>query len=139
MQLTAKLVENAGSKSLAVNVLGDDEQRPPRLRSSLERGENVLQQANLLFAQQNQRLLKFGLLRLDVGDKVGRNVATVEAHALGDFNLVFECAPLLDGNDSLLADLFHGRRNQLSNVLVSIGRDGGDLRNLFARRHRPLV
>lgn len=38
---------------------------------------------------------------------------------------------LLDGDDTLSADLLHSVSNELSNVLVTVGRDGGDL----IRRH----
>jgi hypothetical protein len=127
LQLATKFVEDASSESLAVDIFGDDNQRTTLLSGRLERGKDVLKQRDLLLGQKDKRLLIFDLLRLDVRDKVGsgtstwvrrhrlyfgrqanvyaRNVAAVEAHALGDLNLVLDRLALLDGDDTFLADL----------------------------------
>ena len=55
---------------------------------------------DLLLREQDERLLEFDPLALDVGHKVGRDEATVEAHALRDLNLVLDGAALLDGDDA---------------------------------------
>ncbi len=46
--------------------------------------------------------------------------------------LVLDGLTLFDGNDTLLADLFHCLSNQVANMCVSVGRNGRDLGNLLA-------
>ncbi|KAI3480490.1 hypothetical protein L1887_57336 [Cichorium endivia] len=130
LELATQLVEDAGGERLAVDVLGDDEQRAAELCGGLERRQNVLERRDLLLREQDERLLELDLGGLDVGDKVRGDVAAVEAHALGDLDLVLERLALLDGDDALLADLLHGGGDELADVLVAVGRDGGDLGDL---------
>ena len=61
--------------------------------------------------------------------KYGRQVALVEAHALGELELEAEGVALLDGDDAFLADLVHRLGDDLADGGVSGGdrRGGGDL------------
>ena len=59
--------------------------------------------------------------------------------ALGDLKLVLNGLALLDGDDTLLADLLHGAGEELTNVLVAVGGDGGDLGDLLAGGDVALV
>lgn len=128
LKLAAEFVQDAGSEGLTVNVLSNDEEGATGLGSSLERRQNVLEQRDLLLRKQDQGLLEFGLLGLDVGDEVRGDVTTVEAHALSDLDLVFKGAAFLDGDDALLANLLHSSSDQVADVLVAVGRDSGDLK-----------
>ena len=130
-KLTTELVEDTGREGLAVNVLGDDQEGPPALSGNLERGQDVLQGRDLAFGQQDQRSLHLDLLRLDVGDKVGRDESSVEPHPLGDLDLILDRPSLLDGDDTLLADLLHGLGDDVTDVDVTVGGDGSDLGDLF--------
>ena len=69
-------------------------------------------------------ILEDRFLTLGVGDEVTRDVALVEAHALGELELQAEGVGLLDGDDTLVADLVHGLGDQLADLGVA-GRDGG--------------
>ena len=71
------------------------------------------------------RLLEDGLHALGVGDEVRRDVALVEAHALGELEVEPEGVRLLDGDDAFLADLVHGLGDDLADVGVSGGDGGG--------------
>lgn len=130
LELATELVEDAGSEGLTVNVLGDDDQWAPGLGSDLERGEDVLEERDLLLAEQDVWLLELDLLGLDVGDEVWGDEASVEPHALSHVDLVLGGLSLLDGDDTLLADLLHGLGNEVADVGVTVGGDGGYLSNL---------
>src|SRR6266540_919267 len=66
---------------------------------------------------------------LGVGDHVGRQVALVELHALGELELEAECLPLLDVYDAVLADLVDRVGEHVADLPVARrhGRDAGDL------------
>jgi len=139
LELTTELVENADGECLTVDVLGDDDQRPAELLGSLKRGNDVLDGRDLLLGKEDERLLELDLLGLGVGDEVGGDEAAVELHALGDLELVLDGLALLDGDDTLLADLLHGLGKELANKLVAVGGDGSDLANLVAGGDVALV
>ncbi|GKT57007.1 unnamed protein product [Colletotrichum tofieldiae] len=139
LELATELVENADGESLTLDVLGNDDQRASHLGRSLKGGNDVLDGGDLLLGEEDQGLLELNLLRLGVGDEVGGDKAAVEAHTLGDLELVNQSLALLDGDDTLLADLLHGVGDQTANLLVTVGRDGGDLGNLLAGGDISLV
>ena len=77
-----------------------------------------------------------GVFQLDrhgvlIGDEVGREVATVELHAFDDFQLVFEAATFVNGDDAFFTYFLHRFGNDLANALVAVGRDGAYLGNGF--------
>jgi hypothetical protein len=76
--------------------------------------------------QQDVGVLEDGLHALGVGHEVGREVALVELHALGELELGAEGVGLLDGDDAVLADLVERVGDQLADLGVLRG-DGGDL------------
>ena len=132
LELATELVENADSKSLTVNVLSNDDKGTALLLGSLESGDDVLDSGNLLLGEEDQRVLELDLGALGVGDEVRGDVTAVELHSFGDLKLVLDGLALLDGDDTLLADLLHGVGEELANVCVAVGGDGGDLRDLLA-------
>jgi hypothetical protein len=69
------------------------------------------------------------ILLFTTSHEVRRDVALVEAHALGELELEAEGVALLDGDDTFLADLVHRLGDDLADLGVR-GRDrrgGGDL------------
>ena len=92
--------------------------------------------------EQDVGVLEDGLHRLRVGDEVGRDVALVELHALGELELGAHGVGLLDRDHAVLADLVEGLGEQVADVAVAAGdgRDGGhvlaglDLAGGFAQR-----
>lgn len=132
LELATELVQNADSQSLAVNVLGNNDKGAAELGRGLESGDDVLDSRDLLLGEEDQRVLKLNLARLGVGDEVRGDVTAVESHTLGNLELVLQGLALLDGDDTLLANLLHGIGNQLANVVVTVGTDSGDLGNLLA-------
>mmetsp|Transcript_4375 Transcript_4375/g.10447 ORF Transcript_4375/g.10447 Transcript_4375/m.10447 type:complete len:332 (+) Transcript_4375:816-1811(+) len=126
-----KLVDHESGESLGLDILGHNEQRLLRLDDRFQQRHQLLQTADLLLHQQNERVLHLARLRLGIGDEVGTDVSAIELHALDDLELVLQGLSILDGDDALLADALHGVRNERPDLHVRIGRDGADLRNLL--------
>ena len=74
-------------------------------------------------------------MRAGVGDEVGRDVAAVELHALGVFDLELEALALLDGDDAVAADLVHRLGEQPADLGI-VGRDGGDVLDVVVALER---
>ena len=132
VERAADLVDDEGGQGLALDVLGDDQQRLAGLHDLLEHREQVLDRADLAVDEQDVRVVEDRLLALGVGDEVRRQVALVELHALGELELHAEGVRLLDGDDAVLADLVDGVGEDLADGAVVVGRDGGDLGDLAA-------
>ena len=97
----------------------------------LEHGHEVLDAGELLFVDQDVGVLEDALHLGRVGDEVGGEVAAVELHALDPLDLGGEALALVDGDDAVLADLFHGVGQQPADFHVVVGGDGADLGDLF--------
>ncbi len=69
-----------------------------------------------------------------VGDEVGRDVATVELHALDHGQLGLERLGLLDRDNAFLADGLHGLGDHRADLALAIGGDRADLLDLGAGR-----
>ena len=101
----AELVDHERGQGLALDVLGDDQQRLAGLHELLEHRQQVLHARDLLADEQDVGVLEDGLHPLRVGDEVRRDVALVELHPLDELELDAERLALLDGDDAVLADL----------------------------------
>src|SRR6185436_7726468 len=121
----AQLVDDDRGERLALDVLGHDQQRAAALDDRLEHGEDVLDRADLLVGDQDERLVEHRLHPLGVRDHVGRQVALVELHALGELELEAERLALLDVHDAVLADLVDRIGDDVADLRVA-RRDGGD-------------
>lgn len=139
LELATELVQDADGESLTLDVLSNDDQRATEGGGGLESGDDVLDSRDLLLREQDEGLVELDLLSLGVGDEVGGDVATVEAHTLGDFKLVIISLALLDGDDTLLANLLHSSGDQLADVGIAVGRDGRDLSDLLTSGDVTLV
>ena len=118
----AQLVHHQGGQRLALDVLGDDQQRLARLDRLLEDRQEVADRADLLVGDQDVRILEHRLHALLVGDHVGRDVALVELHALGELEVHAERLALLDVDHAVLADLLDRIGDDVADLLVA-GRD----------------
>ena len=126
LQRLANRVDHQRRKRLALDVLGDDQQRLSGLRDLLEQRQHVGQRADLLAVQQHQRVLEHRFLSVEVGDEVRRDEALVEADAVRDLQFGVQRRGLLDGDDAVVTHLGHGLADQLADLLVARGH-GGDL------------
>lgn len=125
LQLTAKLVEVAGSYRLAVDVLGDDDEWATSLGGNFEGGKDVLESRDVLIGEEDGGLLKVDLLRLDFGDEVGGDISSVESHTLNNLDFIVNHPSLLDRDETLFSDLLHSRGDELTDVGVAVSRDRG--------------
>jgi hypothetical protein len=126
------LVDHEGGEGLALDVLGDDQERLAGLHDLLEHRHQVGDGGDLALGEQDERVLEDGFLALGVRHEVRRQVALVELHALGELEVDAEGVRLLDGDHTVLADLVDGVGEDLADGLVVVGRDGGDLGDLAA-------
>ena len=90
VERAAQLVDHQGGQRLAVDVLGDDQQRAAGLGDLFEHRQEFADVRDLLVVQQDEGVLEQGLLLLGVVDEVGREVAAVELHAFDHFELVLQ-------------------------------------------------
>ena len=135
LEAAAQLVDDERGQRLALDVLGDDEQRLARLHHGLEHRQHGLQARELLLVDQDVRALELRHHLVGVGDEVGREVAAIELHALDDVELGLEALALLDRDDALVADLLHGLGDLGADLDVAVGGDGADLGDLVVRGH----
>ena len=105
LESAAQLVDDDGGERLALDVLGHDEQRPAGLDDLLQDGQEILDRADLLVGDEDERVLEHRLHPLGVGDHVRGQIALVELHALGELELEAECLALLDVYHTVLPDL----------------------------------
>src|SRR6185437_4930177 len=130
LEAAAQLVDDQGRQRLALDILGDDEERLARLHHRLEDGEHRLQARELLLVQQDVRALQLADHLLGIGDEVRREIAAVELHALDDVELGLEALRLLDRDDALIADLLRRLRDHLADLAVAIRGDDAHLGDL---------
>src|SRR5205085_1445585 len=136
LEAAAKLVDDQGRQRLALDVLGDDEQRTAALNNRFEDRKHRLKVRQLLFVDQDVGVAKLDLHLLRVGDEVGREIAAVELHALDDVQLELEALGLLDRDHAFLADLLHRLGDLLADDGVAVGRDDADLGDLVGTGDR---
>ena len=140
LQAAAQLVDDQGRQRLALDVLGDDDQRLAGLDHGFKDGEHRLQRGELLLVDEDIGVLELGQHLLGVGDEIGREIAAVELHALDDVELGLEALGLLDRDHALVADLLHRVGDHLADRLVAVGGDRADLGDFgrFLDLLRPL-
>merc|ERR1719162_1125159 len=123
----SKFVDHKGRQCLALDVLGDDQQRTLAFDDGFQNGDKLLKTADLLFDQQDVGIFQYGCLCFGIGDKVGTDVSTLEFHSLDDFQFVVQRLSILDGDHTFLANSFHGIGNQASNLLIGVCRNSTNL------------
>src|SRR5690606_30099646 len=126
----ADLVHDQGRECFTVNVFCDDQQLLARLDDLVDDRQEVLDLGDLAVDDQDVRVFEDGFLALRVGDEVCRQVALVEAHALGELQLGAEGVGLFDGDDTLVADLVDRFGDERADLGVA-RRDGCGSRDLF--------
>ncbi len=119
------VVEDQGRQGLAVNILGDDQQRLAGLHDELGDVHHILLAGNLAGGQKDVRILEHGGLVVGVGDEVRGDVALVETHALGEIEVQAEAVVVLNGHDAVLADLVQSLCDLLANLGIGCGDRGG--------------
>eukprot|EP00128_Syssomonas_multiformis_P010966 Colp12_sorted_trinity150504_noHs@27325 len=125
------LVEDQSGEGLPFDILSDNEQGLRVLGGKLKGRHHIGHLADLALHEKNVRVFKLSAASLSVGSKVGGDVATVKLHALSGLKFVVEGRAVLDSDGTVTADLLHSSGDELADLVVSIGRDGGHLLNLL--------
>ena len=97
------------------------------LSNGFEAGKNILTR-QITFSE--SRMKRFLNSTPDVGDEIRRDVTIVELHAFGNFDFICDGPFLFHGDHILLSDLFHSLANDVADLDVAVGRDGGGLHDL---------
>ena len=121
---SANLVHDEGREGFTLEILGDDRQRLAGLHDLLQNGNEVLHRRDLRVHDEHVRVFELGLHALCIGDEVGRDVALVETHSLGELELEAEGLALLHRDDAFFADLVHRLSDELADLGVATGRNG---------------
>ncbi len=87
--------------------------------------------ADLLVVDQDVGVVKLSQHLVRVGHEVGGDVALIELHSLDDVYVSLHALSLLDSDDALLLDLTEGLGDQLADLLISIGGEGGYVLDLL--------
>src|ERR1700689_1646415 len=124
LQRATQFVDDESSQRFAFNILSDDDQRLAALGNLLEQREKILHAGNLLFVDQDVRVLESNFHALRIGNEVRREIAAVELHALDHFELGLKRARLFHRDDAILPVFLHSFRNDVANGFVVVGRDG---------------
>src|SRR6267378_3614216 len=131
LQDAADVVHHQRGECLALDFLGDDQQRLAGLGDLLQDRQQLADRRDLLVVQQDIRILEHANLLLGVVDEIRRQVAAVELHALDEVELVLQRLAVLDGDHAFLADLVHRIGDDLADVGVRVGGNRADLGNLL--------
>ena len=140
-QRAANLVDHQRRQRLALDVLGDEQERLAGLGDRLENRQQVLHRRDLLLVDQDVGVLELRFHPLRIGHEVGREIAAVELHPLDHFERGLQALGLLDRDHAFLADLLHRLGDDVADGRVVVGRDGADLGDLLAilgRLREPL-
>ena len=127
MEGAADLVDHEGRERLAFDVLGDDQKGFAALGNLLEQRQKVLKIADFLLVDQDIAAFQDGLHGLIVGDEIRREIALIELHALDDLECRINAVGLFHGNGPVVAYLIHCVRDDATDFLVAVRRDGRDV------------
>src|SRR3954451_7467788 len=133
VQRATQLVHDERREGLALDVLGDDQQRLARLHDLLDDRKHVPDRADLLVGDEDVGVLESRFHALLVGHEVRRDVALVELHAFRELEVHPEGLALFDVHDAVLADLLDRVGDDVADLVVT-GRDGRDARDLILAR-----
>ena len=119
----------------AVDLLGQDDDRPRGLHDGVERRHEVLRVRDRLGRHEDVRVLEDRLHPRAVLDHVRRDPAVLDVDAFDEVDRDARQLGLLDVHDAVGADPVERVRDRLADDLVLLGRDRGDVLEL--RRGPP--
>ena len=129
-ELALDAVDDEARHGIALEVVGNDQQRSLRLDHRLERGHQVLEGRQLLVGDEDEGALVDRPHPLGICDEVRADVATVKLHALDHLHRRCHALGVLDGDDAVAAYLLHRLGDEVSDDSVTVGADGPDLGDL---------
>src|SRR6516165_307784 len=127
LERAAQLVDHQRGQGLALHLFADHHDRLAGVEDLFQDRHQVFIGGDLLFIDEDVGIFQVALHLLRIGDEVGGQVAAVELHALDELVGGLDGLAFLDGDDAVLADLFHGLGDDLADLVVVVGGDGGDV------------
>jgi chaperonin GroL len=103
-----EFVHDQRRKSVAFEVLREDEERLSSLGNLLQKRHNVLHRSDFLFVDEDVGVFEDGLHLFRLGHEVGRKIASVELHSFNDVQLVVKRFSVFHSYHALFADFLHG-------------------------------
>ncbi|GET93272.1 chaperonin HSP60, mitochondrial precursor [Leishmania tarentolae] len=131
LQLALQLVKDQRRQRLALHVVGDDQKRTTLLGHVVESRKQRLDRVNLLLGYKYVQVLELGLLCLGIRHEVRTHIAALDLHAFHNLQLSGHSLAILRRNDAVTADLVHRLTDHLADLLIAVGRDGGDADNVL--------
>ena len=131
LQLGAQTVHYQSRQCLALYILSNDEERTAALYGRFQDGQEILEVGNLLVIDEDIGILHDTLHLLGVSNEIGREITAVELHTLYHTDGGVAALGLLDGDDTVLADLLHGIGQELANLGVVVGTHSSHLLDLL--------
>ena len=122
------------AKRLALNVLGDDDERFRGLDHRFEQRKQFLQAGQLFLVDQDIGVIHVHAHLVGVGDEVGGDIAAIELHALDHFEFGLQGFCFFDRDHALVADFFHRVGEELADFRIAVGGNRANLGDLFVRR-----
>ena len=140
LQCPAKFIDDQSSQRFALNIFGNDDERPSAFSDLFEQGQQIFHRTDLLFVDEDVGVLECHFHTLGISHEVRRKITAVELHAFDNFELSLEGPRFFHGNDAVLANLLHGVRDDVANGRVVVGGNAADLSDHVAgNRLRKLV
>ena len=102
LQLSAQTVHHQSSECLALHILSNHEDRTTCLCSRVQDRQELLQVADFLVVDEDERVLHLTLHLLRVSHEVRRQITTIELHAFYHTDSGFTALSLFDGDDTVL-------------------------------------
>ena len=123
VERAAELVDDQRGEGFAFDVFGDDQERLAGVDDGFQHRHEVLDAARSSSRGRGRRRLRARTsIVVRIGDEVRREVAAVELHAFDPLDLGAEALAFFDGDDAVLADLFHGLGEHLADFAVAVAR-----------------
>src|SRR5699024_9297442 len=119
VQGTAQFVDHQGGQCFTVNIFSDDESRILFLQNLFQQWQEFLHVGDLRLGQQNVWIFQHGFLTLSVSDHVWRQVALIEFHTFGDFQLGVCSGGFLHGDNTVDANGIEGLGQQFTDFVFT--------------------
>src|SRR5579859_8061570 len=127
---TTKFVDHQRSQCFTFQVFGDDHQRTTALSHLFQDVKDIFHRGDLLIVDKDIRVLQLGFHLFAVGHEIGGEIATVELHTFHYFNGSVGALCFFDGDDAFLAYFAKSLGDQLTDIVIVVGGDGGHLLDL---------
>ena len=116
-----QFVDDQRSERFGLDVVGNDEQFKPLRNDLFEQRQNFLNVGNLVVRNEDNGVVHNRFHFFGVRAHVRGSVTAIELHALGKGEVGSHGFGFLDGDNAVVADLFHGFANERADCFVGRG------------------